>query len=336
MLTIELDAQDLGRIRLAVAPAPVLEIVLMLFELRQHRPSGGHGRPAGGHDWRMPARSAFASAGRPLLQLVPSCQRAYYLDVLTPDAEEAFHLVQATPEPVHRDNVDRIARMNVAPVPGWLRRYADGDPVLLRELDRALRAVHSTCLAPWWPSVQVRFHRDVAERTALLQRHGVIAMLSTLSPDLRMCGMTLEGRYPWDRRVRLMGRGLTLMPSAFWTGHPLITWDPQDKSRYVLIYPARFAPGQVSDHGTSLQQAADPLAMLLGVTRAATLRALLRQSHNTTTLARHVGVSQASASQHAATLRAAGLITSERHGRAVIHRISELGLALLWCDRPSP
>lgn len=332
MLTIELDAQDLGHIRFAAAPAPVLEIVLMLFELRHHLPPRSHGSVSGGHDWRMPARSAFASAGQPLLRLAPSRLGAFYLDVLTPDAEEAFHLVQATPEPVHRDNVDRIANLNVTPVPAWLRRYADGDPLVLHELDRALRAFHSTCLAPRWPSVKARFHRDIAERTALLRRHGVIAMLSTLSPDLRMRDMTLEGRYPWDRRVRLMGRGLTLMPSTFWTGHPLITWDPQDKSRYVLIYPARFAPDQVSDRGTSLGQAADPLAMLLGVTRAATLRALLRQPHTTTTLARHVGISQSSASGHAATLRAAGLITTERHGPAVIHQISELGSALVWYD----
>jgi DNA-binding transcriptional ArsR family regulator len=332
MLTIELDAQDLGHVRFAAAPAPVLEIVLMLFELRQRPPPGGHGSPSGGPGWRLAARSAFASAGRPLLQLAPSRLGAFYLDVLTPDAEEAFHLVRATPEPVHKDNVDRIAHLNVTPIPAWLRRYADGDPAQLDELDRALRAFYSTCLAPRWPSVKARFHRDVAERTALLRRHGVIAMLSTLSPDLRMHGMTLEGRYPWDRRVRLMGRGLTIMPSTFWTGHPLITWDPQDRSRYVLIYPARFPLDQVSDHGTSLRQAAEPLAMLLGATRAATLRALLRQPHTTTTLARQVGISPSSASGHAATLRAAGLITSERHGPAVIHQISELGSALLWCD----
>ena len=332
MLIIELSAQDLGHMRFARAPAPLLEGTLMLFELRQHPASSGRGSPPGvGHDWRAPARSAFAAAGRPLLQLAPSRQRAYYLDVLTPDAEEAFHLVQATPESVHRDNVDRIRSLNVAPVPDWLQRYTDGDPVLLRDLDRALRAFHAACLAPQWASVTARFHRDVAERTALMRRHGVIAMLNTLSPDLRLRDLTLEGRYPWERRVRLTGQGLVLMPSAFWTGHPLITWDPQDKSQYVLIYPARLAPGHAFEPGANHPQAEDPLAMLLGPTRAVALRAL-RQPHTTTTLARHVGISPSSASVHAATLRAAGLITSERHGPAVVHQISELGSALLWHD----
>ena len=330
MLTIELDAQDLGRIRFADAPAPLLEATLMIFELRQRPALGGGGRPPGdGQGWHRRARSALLSAGRPLLQLAPTSQRAYYLDVLTADAEEAFHLVQVTPESVHKDNVDRIERMNVAPVPAWLQRYVDGDPVVLRDLDRELRAFHAACLAPQWPRVTAGFHRDVAERTTLMRRHGVIAMLSTLSPDLHMRGMTLEGRYPWDRRVRLMGRGLVLMPSAFWTGHPLITWDPQDKDRYVLIYPARLAPAHAFEQGASHHQAEDPLAMLLGTTRAAVLRAL-RQPLTTTTLARHVEISPSSASAHAAALRAAGLITSERHGQAVIHEVSELGSALLW------
>lgn len=203
--------------------------------------------------------------------------------------------------------------------------------MLLRELDHALRAFHATCLAPRWPSVNARFYRDVAERTVLLRRHGVIAVLNTLSPDLCLRGMTLEGRYPWNRRVRLMGRGLVLMPSAFWTGHPLVTWDPQNKSRYVLIYPARLAPDQAFGSGISLHEAEDPLAMLLGTTRASVLRAL-RSPRTTTTLARQVEISPSSASGHTATLRAAGLITSERHGQAVVHQISELGSALLWYD----
>jgi hypothetical protein len=39
VLTIELGAADLGRVRFAAAPAPLLETVLMLFELRQDLPA---------------------------------------------------------------------------------------------------------------------------------------------------------------------------------------------------------------------------------------------------------------------------------------------------------
>jgi DNA-binding transcriptional ArsR family regulator len=305
----------------------VLETVLMLLELRQPPTSTGRGYLSSGGDWRMAARSAFVSAGRPLLRLAPTRGMAYYLDVLTTDAEEAFDLVTATPESVHQENVER---MRFA-VPDWLRLYAHRDPVLLQELDGALRAFHAACLAPRWPQVTARFHRDVAERTELMRRHGVITMLNTLSPDLYLRGTTLEGPYPWDRRVRLTGQGLVLMPSAFWTGHPLITWDPQDKAQHVLIYPARLVPSEAFDRSISPHHAGDSLGRLLGTTRATVLRAL-RRPLTTTMLARHTGISPASASGHAAALRAAGLITSERHGQAVIHEISELGSALLWHD----
>jgi DNA-binding transcriptional ArsR family regulator len=115
------------------------------------------------------------------------------------------------------------------------------------------------------------------------------------------------------------------MPSAFWTGHPLFTWDPLDQSRYVLIYPAR----HYADSGSGPRQRPDDaLAALLGPTRAAVLR-VLGQPHSTSAIAHDVRISLSSASEHAATLRAAGLITTDRHGQAMVHRLSELGAALL-------
>ncbi len=213
--------------------------------------------------------------------------------------------------------------MNVAAMPTWLTRYAEGDREVLTEFDQALRVFHSTFLVPRWSLVTAGFHDDVGERSAILRQYGVSALLNTLSPHLRFTGMTLVGRYPWDRHVRLDGRGLVLMPSAFWTGHPLFTWDPVDPSRYVLIYPSH----QCADPGSGARTD-DALAALLGPTRAAVLR-VLRQPHNTSAIARKVRISPSSASEHAAILRAAGLITTDRYGQAVVHRLSELGSALL-------
>lgn len=331
MLTIEFGAEDLGRVRFAAAPAPLLETVLMLFELRQGGReglrAGGRGRrPGSGPDWREAARSAFAADGRTLLWLAPSARRACQPDVLTPGVEQALCLVQAIPERATRDDADGAGQL-ADPDPAWPHRCGGADPVPLADLDRAVRAFHAACLAPRWPQVTAGFQRDVAQRTALMRSRGILAVLGTLSPDLRLSGTTLVGRYPPDRRVRLAGQGLVLMPSVFWTGHPLVTWEPRDSSRPVLIYPAGLAPARPSGQ----HQAGDPLGMLLGATRAAVLRAL-RQPRTTTALARQVQISPASASGHATTLRAAGLITSERRGQAVVHQITELGTALLWHD----
>ena len=264
------------------------------------------------------------SSARPLVQLVPSRDRALYLDVVTNNAEQAFQIVRDTDNSVHAENLARIVQMNIAPTPTWLRRYAEGDTGVLDALDHALRTFHADCLVQQWPSVTARFDDDIAHRVHTLGTHGLAAMINALSPDLCMNGSTLTGRYPRDRDVRLHGRGLVLMPSAFWTGYPLITWDPQDRSQYVLIYPARAC------HRTSSQitSKGDALAVLVGATRAAVLRALAQPS-TTSDLAGYVGISVSSASEHATALRDTGLVTSHRLGQAVHHHLTHLGFSLL-------
>lgn len=331
MLRIELTAEDLGRIRFAEAPAPVLETSLMLLELRQ-RPHVAHSRGSiDGHDWRVPASAVFRSAARALLTLAPTARYVFFLPVLTADLPDAFELVHDIPVDVTQALADRARRMNLGPVPTWMHRFDEGDPVARSGTVQALRSFHAACLAPRWPQVAARFHRDLLARTSLLRRHGVAAMLNTLSPHLRLNGLTLEGPYPWERRVRLGGHGLLLMPSAFWTAYPVIVPYDEEPARYALIYPAQpdlpqyKCSGEVPAHVA----APDPLAALLGHTRATVLRAL-HCPHTTTALAQRVGISPAAASTHTATLRAAGLITSERSGQAVVHRLTELGSALLW------
>jgi DNA-binding transcriptional ArsR family regulator len=324
MLRIHLGAQDLGLIRFATAPAPVLETALSMFELR-NRP----GRDRRGREWCDRVRSAFPASARPLLWLAPSRHRVLFLDVLTPHADEAFDLVRYTAQAVHADNVARIAQLKLVPVPTWLYRYAEGDSEVLDMLDRALRTFHTSCLAPQWASATARFHDDITFRLDALGRQGITAMLNTLSPDLRLNGLTLEGRYPGEREVYLGGKGMILMPSAFWTGYPLITWDPQEQSRHVLIYPAR--------HGATYRtssETGDALGALLGPTRAAVLRTLRGQPHTTSGIADYTGISVPSASEHTTTLRESGLIISHRNGRAVRHHLTHLGHTLLRGQDP--
>jgi DNA-binding transcriptional ArsR family regulator len=323
VLRIELGPEDIGRVRFAAAPAPVLETVLMLAELRR-RPH----RPAAPGDWRTLVQANFPGSARPLLDLAPAGRLPAYLDVLTADAEEAFAAVHDTATSLHAANVARVEALTGEPVPRWLRRYADGDPVLLRAFDRALRSYHTACLAPQWRTVVSRFHHDVARRSAVARDLGVTAMLATLGPGLRLNGHVLEGRYPRERHVRPDGRGLVLMPSAFWTGHPLVTWDPLDPDRHVLIYPAHAAPDRRLPPPTGDADPAGALTVLLGATRAATLTALSRP-RTTTGIAQHLGISPSTASEHTAALRDASLVESHRTGKSVEHRLTPLGLALL-------
>jgi hypothetical protein len=294
----------------------------MLFELRQRRQ-----RTGASQSWHGQVRSAFPPEAAPLLKLVPSRRAALYLDVLTEDADEGFELIRHTPSEVMAADVQRITALNIGPVPIWLHKFAAGDDHVRTMFDHALRRFHSMCLTPHWLTASRRFHDDVAHRTDTMRRFGVTAMIDGLSPELRVHGSTLVGQYPWHRQIRLDGRGLVLMPSAFWTGHPLLTWDPQQHSRHVLIYPARS-----STPGATPGEALDAL---LGRTRAAALR-VLRAPTTTSGLAARLHTSIASASKHATTLRNAGLVSTSRRGAAVEHQLTELGCSLLHGHRTSP
>ncbi len=326
LLRIELGSGGLGRVRFATAPAPVLETILILFELRNRPPSPGARR-----DWRARVSATFPAQARPLLDVVPSRDRAFYLDVLTADAQEAFEAVHDTAESLHAANVDRIEQATGKPVPAWLRRYANGDRAVLQALDRALRTFHETYLASQWEAVTARFHEDVELRSATTRDLGLGAMLESLHPALRLNGDVLEGPYPRPRHAQLDTQGLVLMPSAFWTGHPLLTWDPLEPTRHVLIYPALAGgrPGTGLDRSSGQPRGnAAALAAVLGSTRASVL-ATLSEPTPTGVIAKRLGISPATASMHTSALRDARLIESRRRGKVVEHRLTPLGISML-------
>jgi DNA-binding transcriptional ArsR family regulator len=70
------------------------------------------------------------------------------------------------------------------------------------------------------------------------------------------------------------------------------------------------------------------LDALLGATRSAVLRSVDRGA-TTSQLARRLGTSLSSVSRHAAVLRDAGLITSHRYDKTVLHALTPLGVAIL-------
>ena len=69
--------------------------------------------------------------------------------------------------------------------------------------------------------------------------------------------------------------------------------------------------------------------VLIFVKPAVNLQACVGAPQTTTSLARVVGISNSSASEHAAVLRAAGLITSKRTANRVVHRATPIGTALM-------
>ncbi|MFB6894104.1 ArsR/SmtB family transcription factor [Kitasatospora sp. NPDC056327] len=222
--------------------------------------------------------------------------------------------------------LDRHRRAGTRP-PGWVRRLADGDRDALDAVTRALAVYHARALAPYERGIRALLEADWAARTRTLATGGVDALLSGLHPAVRWRPPVLEVRSAAERDVHLGGRGLTLVPLFFCGPAPRALIGPVGRPAiaypvpYDPLRPDPFAPRRPDDGG---------LAAALGRTRAAVLREVAAGPGATTgSLARTLGVSLATASEHAAVLRRAGLLTSHRHRSTVLHTVTPLGTDLL-------
>lgn len=162
----------------------------------------------------------------------------------------------------------------------------------------------------------------------MLAAGGHQALFGTLHRQLRWQDNGLE-RQGVDFEHDLGGTGMLMMPSAFWTGPPVFVLDGE-RIPNVLVYAAQ-PNGRVGgpDHASSSGEAGnDSLAILIGSTRAAVLRALAEPC-GTADLAATTGISAASASEHAKALRDADLVQTRREGRSVRHSLTPLGRTML-------
>ncbi|MEW1842330.1 winged helix-turn-helix domain-containing protein [Nonomuraea angiospora] len=272
--------------------------------------------------WRHSARTKVQPWIGPLLTLAPHAQ--YFPDFLTPlgpaDAlEEEVEAILATPRARIRAELELLGTQSR--LPSWTHRLANGDIRVLDGLGRALRSYHDAVLQSEWPAVQAHIEADRSKRMRAFTDGGVEGLLRSYSPLLRWNPPFLETDYPVPQELVLGGRGLLLLPSYFCCRMPVTLADPD--LRPVLVYPvAREVHDRLPCSGNA------SLAALIGRTRAVILRSI-GNGCSTTELSRRAGTSIASASQHTIVLREAGLITTQRHGNAVLHSLTPLGWDLL-------
>ena len=321
MVRVNFTADDLARTRFSAAPPPLLETELAWLELRRAGLARGRSRL---RPWLREARGVFPAAARPLLDLLgPRPPWPTFLDSPAPDLDEALDFVRATPRSLLREELPCTWANRPARPPGWLRNLADGDAEALEVVVRALRAFHDAVVAPRWDGVVSSFHGDVARRMPVLAAGGHQALFDTLHEQLRWRDDGLD-RQGIDLEYELGGTGLLLIPSAFWSGRPVFAIGDGTRLGNALIYGA-----QPNGHSFGPDQAGtDHLAALLGPTRATVLRALA-EPHSTAELAGEVGISPASASEHAKVLRDANLIETRRQGRSVRHSLTPLGRTMV-------
>jgi DNA-binding transcriptional ArsR family regulator len=326
MLRVHFTAEDLARTTVAADPDPLWEIVLSRFRLHDRH------RPVTYRSWVRAlgtterARTAHVQAGSAVLGVLAP-RGPYFPDFLTPADGRAglaagLDALCRTPRRELRAQLERLAGRG--DLPGWAVPLAHGDPPALTRLAETLRSYHEVAIAPFTELVE-SVAADHAHRVHSLVTGGVDGLLAGMRPFMRWRPPVLEIDYDVDRDLYLAGRGIRFIPSYFCDRTPVSLADPDLPP--VLVYP--IAQQFRWNHATRRHQSLDNL---VGSTRSAVLRSI-NAGATTTQLARRLDTSLASVSRHAAVLRDAGLVDSHRHGSAVLHSLTPLGVSLLDNER---
>ncbi|MFD9908374.1 winged helix-turn-helix domain-containing protein [Streptomyces sp. NPDC059063] len=334
---IHFTVEDLARTRMAQTPHPLLELSAAVRMLRPGR------LPMHFHAWRRQALNDLTgpdSAARMVLDLIPP--HGWAPDFLVPtgagSTQELLEQVRRTSRPQIRRDLELVAQWQ--PIPPWARHLPD-DPDLLRQVHDSLRHLCAVLLTPCWQQITHTTTADQDLRMRQALTGGIEEVLASLNPRrVRWNPPLLEVAMVsgHDEDLHLEGRGLLLVPTVFGVAGPAI--DPEAEPQPVMSFPVGsdhhaqntpplfIAPSPPSPSGPSATNTA--LAALLGRTRATILATIAEHpGRSTKELAALTGVTPPSASEHATTLRAAGLISTVRHHNAVLHSLTALGIALL-------
>jgi DNA-binding transcriptional ArsR family regulator len=177
-------------------------------------------------------------------------------------------------------------------------------------------------LEPMWEELEAIAAEDIAYHSRRMSREGVARALDGVHEAISYDDgvLTVDVRQT-DQRVQPSEAGVWLVPSAF-------RW-PWIAARFdgpvVVSYAARGAARVwESDPAAAVD---DALAALLGRSRAAILQSL-SLPRSTTRLARDLGLSAGTVSEHLSVMTSSGLLTARREGRRVLYSQTSLGADL--------
>ncbi|MGN9787985.1 ArsR/SmtB family transcription factor [Nonomuraea sp. ZG12] len=292
-----------------------------------HRPDSG----AVQGEWRRHSLRRLSPAGACVMRfLTPASRIPFDLAALaghTSDIDEALEAVRTAPDHWVREALETLPNRHILPAP--VRGLADNDRQARLALMAAVCACHQATVAPHWDRIHTHLQVETVHAAMRLATDGLSGLLEQQRTRCRWRPPYLDVPLPrQERDVHLGGRGLDIFVSVF--SRDLSMLIPADQhSPLAMVLPTSPDPGTALALWTSPQGPAHRrLAALLGPTRAAVLEAIA-EGRGTGQIARHLGISSASASQHATVLREAGLIATSRHRNTVLHTLTPLGTMLL-------
>ncbi|MER6949623.1 metalloregulator ArsR/SmtB family transcription factor [Nonomuraea sp. NPDC000554] len=331
-LRIHFTGADLARTRISPEPDAMWEVMLSLHRLRRSEQTLVFG------EWKRNALGRVPALARLLTPLAPS--KGYAVDFLTPrtgsgSMEAGVESLRRTPRDRLRADLAELARRHPGRrLPGWTADLAAGSAQAVQAVAGAVSAYFAACLSPYWSRIRGQVGQDRTRRSRVLSEGGWESVFATLHPSARWSFPTLELAYPAEHDLHLQGRGLVLVPSFFCRKAPVTLLD--EELPPVLVYPIEHDPAWAHGESPGGDAGRRPtLAGLLGPTRTRVLEVVALGDCTTSELARRLGLPPSTVSRQVTVLRDAELVTSQRYGKAVLHAVTALGVALLNGHQPN-
>jgi len=324
VITLRLNAGDVGRIRFALSP--IWEAVTSVRALSNTTARSVHG------PWLQKVRPIIEGPDLTLLRaLIPPV--GYIPDFITPapprrstSLESGLAAIAATPTDLVVRELQRL--YDESPHPLLPELIADPQRAVA-EITSALSSYFRRAIEPDWRRMRALLQEDLAYRLDELASGGIDRLFRNLHPSVRFHGDLIEVDRPFSCDGEpLAGQGVLLVPCVFaWPTTLQITGAPHVPT---ITYPPRGLGRLWEDRQDTTDS---PLADLVGRTRAAIV-SHLDLPMSTTHLAHQLGVSAPTLSVHLSILRNAGLVDSRRDGRAVLYQRTTLGTQLLAASTP--
>ncbi|MET8626226.1 winged helix-turn-helix domain-containing protein [Kitasatospora sp. NPDC004669] len=324
MLRIFFGKDDLERLRVAARPDMSMELSLSVHAL-----VSGHRDPRF-KPWRDRLRASWNPRTALLFDLYTRSAIPEFLTVRRDPGATESATAEAPEEPL-REHLRSVG--GERQLSAFARGVAAGDRRARKLLGNVTAEYQTRAIDPYRRQIETIVTTEHGRRGGLTEPDQVLRSLHpALSWHRPVLAVPLAGGCRHD--LRLDGRGLLLQPCVFGVRRPVIARFEDPGQQPVLLYPARINGPLLAEPEPTPSRT---LTALLGQTRAAALEVIADHGPcSTKDLAARLGISTASASEHATVLADSGLTAKDRAGRTVTHRPTPLGHALLAGHLPAP
>ncbi|MGP4049205.1 DUF5937 family protein [Streptomyces sp. 2A115] len=361
-MSVHIDISGLRQERVAVVPSPLAELGMALHALTEpgHHPglrswaTGVTSRLDTGLADRMCEadflwRTTFSDiflpyAGAAGGGTLPGATLAEELDLVDKLSDEQFvdaaleftcvltydsQGPEALTDPAVRERALELAASRGPQQLRFTKRLLADPPSVRAWFRRFVEDCDEAFFAETWSRLRHQLAADARHKTDLLRRKGLAEALAAMSPMVTLdedAGLITVDKLATGRTAVTDG-GLLLVPTTLGRPHLQVLhryqWQPV--LHYPVGSPALAAPPSVEQLTLRMAALSHPVRMRL-------CRHLARSAYTTGELAKTQGMTAPEISRHLGVLKKAGLVTTRRRGRYVLHQLDVTVVARLGSD----